>query len=74
MRALRWNGLSGTNTLAYYRKLYFTAIKSLISFETGVSLINLVFSSTLTLWQNKLERLSITVWPVWPGAYPEEEH
>jgi hypothetical protein len=32
---LSWKGLAGTNAQAYYEKLYFTAVKSLITSATG---------------------------------------
>ncbi len=34
-----WKDLSGTNTIAYYKHLYITAVKSFITFGAGPSLI-----------------------------------
>jgi hypothetical protein len=35
---LEWKGLSATNTLAYYKNMYITAVKGFIELAPGVNL------------------------------------
>ena len=52
---LRWKGLQGTNTIAYYKYSLNTDIKSFITLDPGVSALSNIFIR-LTI---KLERLSL---------------
>ncbi len=45
---LGWKGLSGTNTLAYYKNLYFMTVKSFIVQAPGSKIIK-HFSSSLNI-------------------------
>jgi hypothetical protein len=55
---LGWNGLPGTNTLAYYEKSLLTAVKHFKTLATGVNVINF-FPSSLMMRPNKLGCLSL---------------
>ncbi len=53
---LGWNGLKGTNTLAYYENSQITDAKSLITLVPGFASSNLFNFSKFTRQRNKLVR------------------
>ncbi len=57
---LDWEGLPGTNTLAYYKNSKITFVKSFLTLGQGVNVTKL-FSSSLSKRPNKLERLSMAI-------------
>ncbi len=61
-----------TNTLAYYDAAIITAVKSFIvqapgcgSVQMAVFELKTCLSSTMLIWQHKLERLFLTIFGKW---------
>jgi hypothetical protein len=61
-----WEGLLGANTLAYYKNLLLSSVKSFIVLAPGACIIKLITAVIYGL-RNKLECLSLNIRLGWEG-------